>query len=139
MGAYLHFVYRATRSIWPSILLHAMNNGIAVLLVLVLPQEKLEQETPIVVPLASLSLLIFGSVALWTSRARVERIKPGDPTRWDQWEPDEGAWEAEYPGISAPPLESDLRLGLSAVSPVALLFTFASFGILVYLCYHYVI
>ncbi|QJW99341.1 CPBP family intramembrane glutamic endopeptidase [Frigoriglobus tundricola] len=139
MGAYLHFVYRATRSIWPSILLHAMNNGIAVLLLLVLPPEKLEQPTPVIVPLASLSLLIFGSVALWTNRARVERIAADDPTRWDGWESDEGTWKAEYPGISTPAPESGLRLGYGAVSPVALGFTFASFSVLLYLCYRYVI
>ncbi len=139
MGAYLHFVYRTTRSIWPPILLHAMNNGTAVLLVMLLPPEKFEQPTPIIVPLASLALLIFGSTALWTSRARVGRMEGDEPARWDKWESDESTWKAEYPGVSAPPPEARLDLGYATVSPAALLFTFIWFGALLYLCYQYVV
>ena len=130
MGAYLHFVYVATRSIWPSIMLHAMNNGIAVLLVLVLPPEKFEQPTPIIVPLASLSLVLFGTIALWTGRAELEPASTA--TAGTDWKP-------EYPGVSAPPPESNVRIGHAMVSPVALLFTFVSFGLLMYLGYKYVI
>ena len=130
MGAYLHFVYIATRSIWPSILLHAMNNGIAVLLVLVLPPEKFDQPTPIIVPLVALSLVIFGSVALWTGRATVEPVSTTNEG------PD---WKPEYPGISAPPPEANARIGYAPVSPVAVMFTIVAFGLLLFLGYRYLI
>ena len=130
MGAYLHFVYRATRSIWPAILLHAMNNGIAVLLVLVLPPDKFEQPTPIIVPLAALSLVLFGSIALWTSRADVQPVSAAD----------EGTvWKPEYPGISAPPPDANARIGYAEVSPVAVLFTSVLFVLVMYLGYRYLI
>ncbi|MBN9121324.1 MAG: CPBP family intramembrane metalloprotease [Planctomycetes bacterium] len=134
MGAYLHFVYIATRSLWASVLLHAMNNGIAVLLVLVLPSEKLDQPTPIVVPLAALSLMIFGSVALWTGRAELQPAL-GASDAW--WESD--GWRPEYPGVSAPPPEANVRLGRAVMSPVALIFTFVSFAAVMYLGYRYLI
>jgi membrane protease YdiL (CAAX protease family) len=130
MGAYLHFVYFATRSIWPPILLHAMNNGTAVVLSVVLSPEKVDQPTPVVVPLVAFALLLFGSVALWTSRAAVRplsaRTEPSD-------------WKPESPGISAPPPETGLGLGCEAVSPVALVFTILSFGALIYLGYRFLI
>lgn len=139
MGAYLHFVYIATRSIWPAVLLHAMNNGTAVLLLLVLPPEKFEQPTPVIVPLAALSLLLFGSIALWTSRAKPVPIGNDDPTWWDEPEWDDGTWKAEYPGVSAPPPEANVRLGYSMVSPTAVIFTVVSFGLVMYLGYRFVI
>ena len=72
MGLYLHFVYLAARSIWVPILLHAANNGLAILLHLTLkPTEPGGEDAavPLVVHLAAFSLLVFGSVALWTGRA----------------------------------------------------------------------
>ena len=44
MGAYLHFVYFVTRSIWAPILLHAMNNGVSILLALTLKPEQMDQD-----------------------------------------------------------------------------------------------
>lgn len=126
MGAYLHFVYFATRSIWAPILLHAMNNGTAVVLALLLSPEKVDQPTPVVVPLAAFALLLFGSVALWTSRAAVRPVS---------LRPEPSEWQPEYPGISAPPAGTGLRLDREPVSPVALVLTVASFGALAYLFY----
>lgn len=130
MGAYLHFVYFATRSIWPPILLHAMNNGTAVVLSLVLSPEKVDQPTPVVVPLAAFALLLFGSMALWTSRAAVQPVS---------LRPERPEWAPEYPGVSAPPPGTGLRLGREPVSPVALVFTVVSFGALVYLFYRFMV
>jgi hypothetical protein len=134
MGAYLHFVYLATRSIWAPILLHAMNNGVSILLVLTLKPEQMEQDkhVPLVVSVVALALMIFGSVALWTSRAELQPVSGGDP-EWDT------AWEPEYPGVSAPPPGANVRIGHAVVSPVALLFTLTSFGLLMYLGYRYLI
>ncbi len=136
MGAYLHFVYVATRSIWVPILLHAMNNGVSILLVLALKPEQLDQDkhVPIVVTIAALSLMIFGSVALWTSRAELRPTLAEDDAWWES-----DGWKPEYPGVSAPPPEANVRLGYAVVSPVALLFTFVSFVAVMYLGYRYLI
>jgi membrane protease YdiL (CAAX protease family) len=131
MGAYLHFVYLATRSIWAPILLHAMNNGVSILLALTLKPEQMDQDkhVPLVVSVAALALMIFGSVALWTSRAE---LQPDTTSASPDWKP-------EYPGVSVPPPEANVRLGYAIVSPVALLFTLVSFALLVYLGYRYLI
>jgi membrane protease YdiL (CAAX protease family) len=130
MGAYLHFVYFATRSIWPAVLLHAMNNGMAVVLSLVLSPEKGDQPAPVVVPLTALALLIFGGVALWTGRAVARPVTASaEPAQW----------QPEYPGISAPPPGTGLRLEHEAASPVALAFTVVAFAAMLYLGYRFVI
>ena len=136
MGAYLHFVYVATRSIWAPILLHALNNGISILLVLTMKPEQLDQDktVPIVVTLAALSLMIFGTVALWTSRAALQPTLREDEARWQ-----DSGWKPEYPGVSAPPAEVNVRLGYEIVSPAALLFTFVSFIAVMYLGYRYLV
>ena len=101
MGAYLHFVYLATRSIWAPVLLHAANNAVAILIALVFKpgDGQGNVEVPVIVYVVTLALVLFGSVALWTSRA-----------------------EPDAPG--------DARPRYGAVSPAALLFTFVSFGAL---------
>jgi membrane protease YdiL (CAAX protease family) len=130
MGAYLHFVYVATRSIWTPILLHALNNGVSILLVLALKPEQMDQDknVPIVVTLAAVSLMIFATVALWTGRAAVFPGTGGST-----------AWTPEYPGVSAPPPDADARLGYEAVSPVAVMFTALSFAAVMWLGYKYLI
>jgi hypothetical protein len=120
MGAYLYGVYVATRSIWPAVLLHALNNGIGITLLLVLPPEQFDRPLPDVVQLAALALLIFGSVALWTSRAELEPVRAGGA------EP----WRPESPGVSEPPPGGNVRLVYAAVSPAAMLFTLVSFAAL---------
>ncbi len=130
MGAYLHFVYIVTRSIWPPILLHALNNGLGLFIdlavnggVIVLPN---------VVYIASFSLLLFGSVALWTSRATLEPVTLKDEAWWES-----DGWKPESPGISAPPTETNVRIGYTVVSPVALISTVVSAGVLVYLAFRF--
>jgi len=129
MGAYLHFVYFATRSIWASILLHASNNGIAILLALTLPPEKLEgAPTPLIVPLVACALVLFGSIALWTGRAVIEPVEGNDPN-----------WKPEYPGISLPPPDANAKVAHESISPVALIFTVISFCAMLYVGYRFLI
>ncbi len=129
MGAYLHFVYLATRSIWTSILLHASNNGLVAYLALHTASETADM--PVVVHIAALAVLIFGSVALWTGRAVLVRGAADDS------ESDAGGWKPEYPGVSAPPPGEDFGIGSAPVSPIAVLLTFVSSGVLVYLFCRY--
>jgi membrane protease YdiL (CAAX protease family) len=125
MGAYLHFVYLASRSIWVPILLHALNNGLAMLAILsglVIQMNPTVNELARVIYLTSFSLVLFASVALWTSRTQVLSAGVREVT-----------WQPEYPGVSHPPPGSDAQLGRMPPSPVAVVLTFASFAVLVYL------
>jgi hypothetical protein len=140
MGAYLHFVYLASRSIWVPIILHASNNGLAILLALAAkPEEGETKVIPFVVHISALALMIFGSVALWTSRAVPQPASSDDPTWWDDEREWVGDWKPEYPGISTPPPEADTRLGYAIVSPAAVVFAVISFAALMYLGYRYLI
>jgi hypothetical protein len=134
MGIYLHFLYLLTRSIWLPMLLHALNNGFAVLLALTLPQPAPDETkaVPLVVYLVAFALMLFGSVALWTSRAKLDPVS-------GRVGGEESDWKSEYPGISAPPAEANLRVGHASASPVAVIFTIISFGLLLYLGYRYLI
>lgn len=134
MGLYLHFVYLATRSIWAPILLHALNNGLAILLALAVKPGNAQGdiEVPVIVHVVGLSLVLFGSVALWTSRAAVEPVSLRDEAWWES-----DGWKPESPGVSAPPPGANVRLAHAAVSPAALSFTLASFAVLVYLAFRF--
>jgi uncharacterized protein len=131
MGAYLHFVYLASRSIWNSILLHTCNNAIGVWASLTGKAEQLDADphglTPVIY-LASIALVLFGSIALWTSRARIVPIQ-GSEEEWIK----SIDWKPEYPGISIPPPNSGVKLARAKISPIALLITLASFALLVFL------
>jgi membrane protease YdiL (CAAX protease family) len=133
MGAFLHFVYITSRSIWVPLLLHLLNNGIAVLFELspmfnraahVFEEDK--QGIRAVMELASLGLLVFGGVALWTSRPVVILAKPKEGEQQQDWQP-------EYPAISLPPASVPAKLGYRAISPAAVLLAMISFVILVVL------
>jgi membrane protease YdiL (CAAX protease family) len=124
MGAYLHFVYLASRSIWVPIILHVVNNGVAVLITLAqVGPAQLDVEPKPLAPiyyLVSFSLVLFASIALWTGRAEVQGIRGSEAA------PD---WKPEYPGISAPPPQAaaEARLGYAVVSPAAVVLTLVSF------------
>lgn len=130
MGLYLHFVYVATRSIWAPVLLHAMNNGLAILLAFTLKQG--DVVVPVIVHIVALSLILFGSVALWTSRAELEPVSHRDEAWWES-----DGWKPESPGVSAPPSDANVHLVYAVVSPAALTFTLVSFGALVYLAFRF--
>jgi membrane protease YdiL (CAAX protease family) len=111
MGAYLHFTYLVTRSIWVPIVLHMLNNGIAILVALTRGPQELgvePQGVPVIVYLVGFSLVLFASIALWTSRPADSRQNPA-------------LGESNASGQS------------KRVSPVALFFTFISLGVLLVL------
>ncbi len=131
MGGFLHFVFFASRSIWVPILLHTLNNGLAILVSLnsqlQAGGERYEQaswETRATVVLVALALLISVGVTIWSSRSMVVRSTKELSASAN--------WEPEYPGISAPPSSANAELAYRALSPAALFATLASFGGLVY-------
>lgn len=134
MGAYLHFVFLATRSIWVPIFLHVVNNGLAILISLtqVGPAE-LDAEAKQLQPiyyLVSFSLILFASVGLWTSRVAIHSGTGGVDDWWNA-----PGWRPEYPGISTPPPGAvpELVLAHARISPAAVMLTFASLAALLYL------
>jgi uncharacterized protein len=135
MGAYLYFVYRTARSLWVSVLLHFLNNGFAVLAMaggIFSQMDTDTQEPGVWLYLASFSLVLFGSIALWTSRSKVV-VEPD--SQENSGVSPLSTWQPEYPGISVPPRETGLQLRSSAVSPAALFLTFASFAIVLALMF----
>jgi membrane protease YdiL (CAAX protease family) len=86
MGAYLHVIYLMTRCIWVPITLHALNNGIALLAAQLHGPPALGDEpqgVPVVVYLVGFTLVLFASIALWTSRplSLQAREMPAEPAR----------------------------------------------------------
>lgn len=90
MGACLHFVYIASRSLWIPMLMHLLNNGISALdLIKALPSDRLEaavnaRGVPIL--LAAIGLFGVSAFAMWRAR----------------W-----TWSGETPGILVPPIGSE--------------------------------
>jgi hypothetical protein len=131
MGAYLHFLYLASRSIWVPVLLHMLNNGFAVIVILTPELQAAgkafqddRQGFRAVTEIAALGLLVFASVAMWTSRPELIRQQRVANSQDD--------WQPEYPGISLPPPGIPAKLGYGVVSPVAMILTLAAFGFVVY-------
>ena len=132
MGAYLHFVFLAARSIWVPVVLHLLNNGLTILALLsptlVAAGKALQEDKQgyrAVIDIAALGLIVFASAALWTSRAKLS----DDATA--------SGWEPEYPGVSAPPPEAQRRIEYGDLSPAAMVLALASFGVLAYLLSQY--
>ncbi len=102
MGAYLHFVYLASRSIWVPILLHMLNNGVAIVLVLTERTEWLDPNSrslPILIYTVAAFVVVIVSWQLW-------RLRPISIPN----SPEAESWSPEYPGISLPPAEANVRL-----------------------------
>ncbi len=102
MGVWLHFVYLTSRSLCLSMLLHFLNNTIAVVLahvsIDVTTNQHVEQAQTYVYPAAGLLLLAVGW-AMYRSRPRLvtdkESVAP---------------WQPEFPGAACPPPDSGTRL-----------------------------
>jgi membrane protease YdiL (CAAX protease family) len=134
MGAYLHFVYLASRSLWVPILLHLLNNGLVTIWVLhpglyqmLVAFDEDRQGYRRVMDVAALGVMVFGSFALWSCRAMVV---PTNPAGRRSPETD---WKPESPGISHPPPGVPAEVRYGAISPVAMVLTLASAAILLYL------
>jgi membrane protease YdiL (CAAX protease family) len=121
MGFFLHFVYLTTRSFWMPVLLHFLNNSLAVITPRVQGLQLVEQE-PSEIPLylfAAAALLIAGiGWALYRSRVRLAAADGVSPP----------PWRPAYPSVEYPPPDSgtvvvrplpDVRSALLAVAGIA--------------------
>lgn len=98
VGVWLHFVYLTTRSLWVPILLHFLNNSLAVVAnrsEFLTKMEGRAQDNQVLVLLAALALLASAAWALYQSRVRLE---PAQDEKTD--------WTPEYEGASHPPQQS---------------------------------
>lgn len=124
MGAYLHFVYLTSRSIWISILLHTLNNSIGIALSGAADDMHANPDPHMgIIYLVSFSLVLFASIALWTSRARLVAAPAGETIE-------------QFPGTVAEPPGGDALYRYGKASPVALVFTLISFVTLLVLVFH---
>ncbi len=108
MGLWLHYVYLTTRSLWMPMLLHTVNNSLAVLAVRFAPLEQVNEaaaalpEAPWLHQLLSvgsaLILLLVVGWALYRSRARIVGPAEG-PT-----------WQPPFPSVESPPETSPSRV-----------------------------
>jgi membrane protease YdiL (CAAX protease family) len=121
VGLLLHYVYLVTRSLLMPMLLHFLNNFLAVLLSQwsVLKNWQQDGNLPIFV-LAGSGVLLFGiCFVLWMTRVRV--VDRG-----------EGTWSEPFPGVVCPPAGSGAELTFakpSAVEIVILVFSVVSFAV----------
>lgn len=94
MGVVLHYVYITGRSLLLPILMHMLNNGLAVLVAKKVPPfDTIDEPDPanmIVVTVTGIALLAAVCWALYDSRVRVEQESP------DGWLP-------AFPGVEYPP------------------------------------
>jgi membrane protease YdiL (CAAX protease family) len=95
MGIWLHYVYLTTRSLPLSMLLHGLNNSLAVVFAKYSAEIKpYESATDHVVVLVAIGLLLAAVAwALFRGRARLVSTIDGGPP----------SWRPAFPGVEAPP------------------------------------
>ena len=127
MGLWLHFVYLTTRSLLLPMMLHTLNNSLAVLDTR-LPQlaiiETKPSDIPIVVYASALLLLIATAFALYQSRAR---LAPKTPDQILIWQP-------AFDGVAYPPQDSGMQVIHPPASLLALLMAGGAFLLFVLAC-----
>lgn len=131
LGAALHLIYLAGRSIWLSVTLHTLNNGLAVFLVVGGVPDWIDPAArgrEMIVYLAAIALAIFASLSFWTSRTRLELVDRASVVGGSSKK-----WHPEYPGISAPPPGSGYRLTHGRIHPAAGIATLVAFVALIVL------
>jgi uncharacterized protein len=110
LGVVLHYVYLTTRSLLMPMLLHFLNNSLAVVLPSIPGLGQLEKAAPsdagIMIPVlvGSAVLLIGVCRALYQSRARLVDLGAGP------------IWRPSYPGVACPPADSGTRIITPALS-----------------------
>jgi membrane protease YdiL (CAAX protease family) len=102
MGLWLHFTYLMTRSLLVPILLHFINNSLAVISSRVEALNRVEagiEDFPVYIFAAAAFLLLAIGYALYRSRPRLEGDLGGPPL-----------WRPEAPGVEWPPPRSGTRV-----------------------------
>ena len=126
MGIGLHLVYLASRSLWVPMVLHTLNNSLAVLLSIgAIPSGGLEQNlaaAPVLIPFLGMVVLAFAGVAMATGRVRLSPADPSAP-----------AWQPPYPGVADPPPGANAVVTHGRPNAAATVLAVVSSAVLVYL------
>jgi membrane protease YdiL (CAAX protease family) len=124
MGLWLHFVYLTTRSLLLPMLLHTLNNSLAVLDARVPQLAVLEVKAldlPIFVYASALLLIIGVAYALYQSRARLANKMPEQIL----------SWRPAFESVEYPPADSGVRVAHPPLTPVAAALSAGAFLIFV--------
>jgi membrane protease YdiL (CAAX protease family) len=127
MGLWLHFVYLTTRSLWLPMLLHFMNNSLAVLITRSAQLAFIESEPgdiPLFVFFSAGLLLVGVAYALYQSRARLATMTPQQIV----------LWRPQREGVEYPPDGSGMRVTHPIPSLLALLLVAGGFILFVLAC-----
>jgi membrane protease YdiL (CAAX protease family) len=127
MGLWLHSVYLATRSLLVPMLLHFLNNSLAVVAsrsVLLTEIEENAGSIPLYVYAGAAVLLAAVGWALYQSRARLAAVDGGPPL-----------WRPPYPGVECPPPGSGTRVVHPLPSLAAALTALAGFVVFLACCW----
>lgn len=127
MGLWLHFVYLTTRSLLLPMMLHTLNNSLAVLDTR-LPQlaiiETKPSDIPIIVYVSALLLLFATAFALYQSRARLAPKKPDQIL----------IWQPAFDSVAYPPEDSGMQVIHPPASLVAMLLAGGAFLLFALAC-----
>jgi membrane protease YdiL (CAAX protease family) len=127
LGLWLHFVYLTTRSLWMPMLLHFLNNSLAVIAPRTTALSAIDEPEgiPWVVFAAAGVLLAAVAWALYQSRARLVALDGTEPP----------PWRPAYPGVEYPPPGSETRVAHPRPSWAAVVAAVAGFAVFVAMCY----
>lgn len=121
LGVFLHLVYLMTRSLWMPMLLHFLNNAMAVTLPripLVQELEAVDRRFGALILAAACGVLVVVGVALYRCRARLAN------------EPGEAGWTPQHSGVACPPVGSGTQVVAAALSPAMALLVLAALAAL---------
>ncbi len=127
MGLWLHFVYLTTRSLWLPMLLHFLNNSLAVVARRIPYLELVDakpDEIPILIYVTAGLLLGLVAYALYQSRARLEAEVPQQFL----------FWRPPYEGVEYPPPGCGTRVVHPLPSLPSLALVGGGFGLFVAAC-----
>ncbi|HZV07353.1 MAG TPA: type II CAAX endopeptidase family protein [Gemmataceae bacterium] len=131
MGLWLHFVYLTTRSLLLPMLLHFLNNSVAVMEsrfpILTFLDTK-PAEIPVIVYVSAALLLAAGVYALCQSRVRLAPRMQDQPL----------IWRPAFEGVEYPPAESGMRVVHPLPSPAATVLTSVTFLLFMLACANWV-
>jgi hypothetical protein len=127
MGLWLHFVYLTTRSLLLPILLHTLNNSLAVVISRVPGLQFIDSDAgdiPLLVYVSAALLLAAVAYALYQSRARLAPTAPHEPL----------LWQPAFSGVEYPPDDSDTQVVHPLPSPLALTMVGGTFVLFLVMC-----
>jgi membrane protease YdiL (CAAX protease family) len=132
MGLWLHYVYLTTRSLWLPMLLHFLNNSLAVVGPRISQLNFVDAkpgDIPVPVYVTTGLLLAGVAYALYQSRARLAANTPDQIL----------IWRPEYEGVKYPPLDSETRVAHPWPSLPAVVAAVGGFFLFVAACVAWVV